>query len=735
MSEHSRRQPAFLSFLPDWLAWAESEWTDSSDGQGFWGVEGGSSLAYYGQGAYLAAATLAVESGVGEGDARLPGRAGLIERALASYRRIFSRHVGRHGQSEGAWGRYWGSPSLVERLACFVHLLRPHMSEADLALWRDMLSDEADCHAAEPVETNRFCAHGETHGERNYWRGLLLFRAAAELSDDPRSDGWYRKGLEYCVNAVSVPGDAESEDRVDGAPIRDLFRGANVHPEFVFEHHGAVSVDYSLHVLAFHVMATLSARLAGRSLPEAASHHIADLWRVAREFILPNGRIAFVGGVCRPRYMLSQAYLLPVLLYFGSLHRDDRALALAPRVAEILSRDRARSADGSFFSARGEGVRRFAAEHAPHYPYRLEADAVIAHGVAWLMGERADLARPAGGGDVPAPGPSFTVASPDAGIVVHRNAHGLFSAYWKRLGHAEADPPMLLCVPSANPDRVDWLSNGATVFKAFRPKRDVTRATCATFANGFAVGARIREGLRLNSDDGWGWTFDQQVVLALLPDGKTLLRMERTRARAEADLYEVAGLNLNLAKDVFCETPITLNSAEGEERVPGLGGEDRLFALRTSWVNVSGELGVVALYGPEAFTYEQHGVRRRQYATLLVDRLYYPLLREHRRVAPGETLVDTAVLLRPNDAAQVTREIAEGLGFERHAEGDVEALSWDLPALGRVLVAVNLGQKAAEFTPPPAMRQWTNAPVEADDRRPALGPTEVAVFSERNGEG
>ena len=242
----------YLESLPAWLAWAERDWTAIDGARGRWGPEASRVLGHCAHGSYLSACALLA---TGPEDLRAQchlSQDEMVDRALRSLRYILSCHVGQPAtaRSETAWGHHWGSPILVERVANFVGLLAPFTTEREQALWHDMLVSEADHHCTTPIETNRFPAQGETHGERNYWRGSILLRAARSLPDHPHAAEWLDLSSAYFVNSCSVPSDAQCSAVVDGKPCSEWFIGANVHPDFVFEHHGAVSLDYCIHTAA-----------------------------------------------------------------------------------------------------------------------------------------------------------------------------------------------------------------------------------------------------------------------------------------------------------------------------------------------------------------------------------------------------------------------------------------------------------------------------------------------------
>ncbi len=675
LEDNARDGGFYLRHFPQWLEWAEPHWHETDDGGGFFGAGTGVVLDHSATAGYLAAcAALAAgpESLRAACHLALPE---LKRRAASALRFILAGHVSRPPKTAGAqsWGRHWGSPILIERLANLVACLEPWLPEAERATWRAVLEDEADYLLTAPIETNRFGLRGETHGERNYWRGSLLFRAARLDPGHPRAAAWLDRSSLYCLNALSMPADADSAALVDGRPLRDWHQGANMHPGALFEHHGVLSLDYSIIAESFFVMAMIGVLRHGWTPTQALFHHMGDLWRFIRKCILPEGRIVCFGKQ-RPRYTIMYHYALAGLVFWARHGGDPGAWELAQALERVAEIDRAAAGDGSFHGARGEGLRLLRADSRPYYYFRLEADAILARSYAWLL-LTAPAALPARGPTCGRPPRADELADPvvsqAAGLVMRRNSRALYAVYWHRSEKAEADPALALVVPAGHGHRADWLSNLATIFKPLRNRHVVRAWRTAACGGGFITAGQIDEGLPMPSDDGTAMLIDQRLVFVMLPDGRALLRLEIARARQAVRLLEIAGLNLNLVNDIFTGNQFDLISAAGLHRIPGRGGADAEMEIHSPWVCLPGELGVVAAGGaPEPFVLATAAQRRRAYESLLVERLYWPLRRAPRLYAAGEVILDTAAWLLPGAAAAETANFHAQLQWQSHAAGD-----------------------------------------------------------------
>ncbi len=674
LEDNVRDGDFFLRHFPRWLQWAEPHWHETDAGSGFFGAGTGVVLDHSATAGYLAAcATLAAGPESLRARCHIPP-AEMTRRASCALRFILAGHVSQlRGTAGGnSWGRHWGSPIVLERMANAVDCLEPWLPDADRAAWRAVLEDEADFLLTAPVEANRFGLRGETHGERNYWRGSLLFRAARLYPGHPRAGAWLERSSLYCLNALSMPEDAVSDALVDGRPLRDWHRGANMHPGALFDHHGVLSLDYGIIAESFFVMAMIGVLRHGWTPTEALFHHMGDLWRFVRKCILPEGRIVCFGKQ-RPRYTIMYHYALAGLVFWARHGGDPGAWELARALERVAEIDRAASGDGSFHGARGEGLRLLRADSRPYYYFRLEADAILARSYAWLL-LTAPAALPAGGptGGRPPRADELTdpVVSQDAGLVMRRHPRALYAVYWNRSEKAEADPALALVVPAGHGHRADWLSNLATIYKPLRARHFPRGWRAELCGGGFITAGQIDEGLPMPSDDGTAMLIDQRLVFVMLPDGRAMLRIEVARARQPVRLLEIAGLNLNLANDIFTGNQFDLVSNAGARRVPGCGGAEGEMEIHSPWVCLPGELGVVAAGGePKPFVLATTARRRRAYETLLVERLYWPLHRIPRLYAEGELIQDTAVWLIPGATADETRAFHAGMRWQSHAAG------------------------------------------------------------------
>ena len=73
---------------------------------------------------------------------------------------------------------------------------------------------------------------------------ICLAVAANLLPAHPRAAAWQEKAIEYMINTLSVPQDAQEQRLVDGRPVSEWFAGANLQPDFTLENHNIFHPSY-----------------------------------------------------------------------------------------------------------------------------------------------------------------------------------------------------------------------------------------------------------------------------------------------------------------------------------------------------------------------------------------------------------------------------------------------------------------------------------------------------------
>ena len=137
----------------------------------------------------------------------------------------------------------------------------------------------------------------DTKAEENGWDMTCLALAPCMFPTNPHAAAWKSKGIEYMINTLSVPNDAQDATLVDGRPVSEWFAGANLQPDFTLENHGFFHPCYVACSSYFLTQAAMYSTYGGQPIPQAATHHLLDTWKMLQAIILPGGESAFPQGM------------------------------------------------------------------------------------------------------------------------------------------------------------------------------------------------------------------------------------------------------------------------------------------------------------------------------------------------------------------------------------------------------------------------------------------------------
>ena len=235
-----------------------------------------------------------------------------LRKSVAAIRYAVATHVsGTEKCPDGKpWGNSWQSAMWTADLAFGASLIWQNL---DVGLRKDLervVAFEADRFLNQKPPAGTF---NDTKAEENGWNLTCLDVAATLLPDHPHAAAWNQKAIEYMMNTLSAPQDQEDPRVVDGRAVRDWFAGANVHPDFTLENHGFFHPGYVGCSSYFMTQTALYYTAAHRPVPQAASHHLLDTWRMFQGILLPNGESA-----C-PQGMDWELHGLPYVNLFASL--------------------------------------------------------------------------------------------------------------------------------------------------------------------------------------------------------------------------------------------------------------------------------------------------------------------------------------------------------------------------------------------------------------------------------
>ncbi|HOJ39053.1 MAG TPA: hypothetical protein PK644_01140, partial [bacterium] len=577
----------YLTLLEGWLRSAEEDLYTPPDrpdllcyGTGYdhWGVQTN-------QKAMATYAVLAADPAFD------PDRAGysrevVREKALKLLRFSLASHLeGDYHCLDGRrWGHTWISVLGLERMMHGVEAIRNYLHDDDEKLLRRVLLSEADWLTdkyeirAGLVENNR--------PESNLWNGCFLHQVAALYPDAPGVKKYQEKGTAFLLNGLSLPSDGLSEEVVSGRKLKEWFVGANFFQSLALNHHGYLNVGYMVICLSQVALLHFFCRTSGLNPPEALYRHAAELWALVKTFTFPDGRLLRIGGDTRIRYCYCQDYAVPVWLFAADYLGDEEAVSYEGHWLKTLATEVAAGGDGSFLRARLRGLRTV----SPLYYTRLEADRAVSlsMGAYWRRVLKIKGWKKIAG--------LSQWADAYHGACFQKGEKRIVSFCWQA-----AQPPQLLCLPSAGSTFAEWRENLAgRVFSLARYHRqEVLQHQEIVFSGGFLVIGQTRiqassfiaEGqIDLPVSQGW-------LVAAALPDDRTVVVMQKQVACHSQHLSRVQGLLLNVPNDIFNHCRRVYYAEREKLKLRGASGQERIVRFNSSWVNVDDCLGLAVVYG------------------------------------------------------------------------------------------------------------------------------------------
>jgi hypothetical protein len=298
---------------------ADRDWTNSSfePTAGYWGdgVSGGNEGIRTVASMVLACGTvLKYDDGLAAGE-----RQDLLDKATAAIRYATATHLtgpqkcadGKHwGATEKFGPESWQSGMWTGTLAFGAWLMWDKLEPASRQGIQNVVAWEDD------ILAGRAPPHGlwlDTKAEENGWEVPPLVLGELMLPSHPRAAAWHETAIKYMMNTLCTSNDMQDTNLVDGRAVCQWVRGANLQPDFTLENHNIFHPSYVACSSYFLTQAAMYYTYAGRPVPQAATHHLMETWRMFQTVILPWGESAY------PQGMDWELHGLPYLNLFAAL--------------------------------------------------------------------------------------------------------------------------------------------------------------------------------------------------------------------------------------------------------------------------------------------------------------------------------------------------------------------------------------------------------------------------------
>ncbi|HEV2320200.1 MAG TPA: hypothetical protein VGV18_10650 [Verrucomicrobiae bacterium] len=336
-------QRVYIQLLHDACLYADRDWTNSAfdPAAGYWG--GGLSgenngIRPIGSMVLACGTLLKYDDGLTANE-----RQDLLTKTTAALRYVTATHF--TGTQRCVDGKNWGG---LDRPG--VHAGRAQWessywtSSFTLGAW--LIWDKLDSDLRQDVERvvaaqDDLLATGnppvnlwsDTKAEENGWNVPLLCLGELMFPANPHAALWRRTALKYMMNTLCTAADTNDASLVDGREVKDWVLGANLQPDFTLENHGIFHPSYVACSSYFLTQAAMYYAYAGRPIPQAATHHLMDVWQMYRTIILPWGETAY------PQGMDWELHGLPYIDLYGALatrHQDPFAARMEQSTLQYL---------------------------------------------------------------------------------------------------------------------------------------------------------------------------------------------------------------------------------------------------------------------------------------------------------------------------------------------------------------------------------------------------------------
>lgn len=153
----------------------------------------------------------------------------------------------------------------------------------------------------------------DTKAEENGWEVPCLVMSTLMFPSHPHAADWQQAAYRYMMNVLCTEADTRDTSISDGRPVNEWIKGANLQPDYTLENHGIFHPAYVGCSSYFLTQAVMYYTYAHRAVPQAATHHLLDTWRMFQTVILPWGESA-----C-PQGMDWELHGLPYINLYASL--------------------------------------------------------------------------------------------------------------------------------------------------------------------------------------------------------------------------------------------------------------------------------------------------------------------------------------------------------------------------------------------------------------------------------
>ena len=149
---------------------------------------------------------------------------------------------GRHWGSVSERDHVWESSLWAMSVAYSAFFLWDKLSDQQHQYIYQLLKAECNYELERTIPTGYL---GDTKAEENGWEVDVLAATLALFPNDPLAPRWRQRMYDFAINSYSHPNDENNTTVVyDGKRICDLYRGANLYPDYTLQNHNYFHTSY-----------------------------------------------------------------------------------------------------------------------------------------------------------------------------------------------------------------------------------------------------------------------------------------------------------------------------------------------------------------------------------------------------------------------------------------------------------------------------------------------------------
>ena len=212
----------------------------------------------------------------------------------------------------------------------------------------------------------------DSKSEENAWNSQVLSVALLLMPNDNRYAQWEAALQQWALSSYLRPSDSTSSLVVDGRPLSQQFRGANIYNDFTLENHGFVHPDY-MGAWILNAGNDLDYLMTGRKPFQSFLFNLSNIYNNQKRMLFPDGGYGYPNG--QDWALFRNADWITCHATALSRFNDPGALYHLQCGLETAEKMQARNADGAIY-APGEN---YFPSSQPHLGYWLVQAWLVLH--------------------------------------------------------------------------------------------------------------------------------------------------------------------------------------------------------------------------------------------------------------------------------------------------------------------------------------------------------------------